>query len=343
MTLSALRFHTNVSPLVAAVQERRLLQALLEGAEGKLGGGTGFQVNPNTGKQVRIEPCTSGLEQLIINGTESPMQGAYALQLDAVDTSVTLDPAPSTNSRIDVVIAHVDDAEYSGGTYAALFDKVTGVESGSPAVPDAAAAGYENFHVLAEVLRTPGEPANLAASAFTNRVFPCYFGGMVHLGTAVGDDVVTTLAVEWDNDARIQALWFSGRIDSDDTGNFEQAELYVNDDTGPNYSIFRHDAVRGVANDWEGADNNNTGFLFRVGGNGGGINGHAVNAQNPADCMFDFRTVSRWGTGAADMRRDEHSGLYKPGGPITKLSLENLGVGWSTEANFRVWGFLESL
>lgn len=350
MTLSALRFHTLGPPTVSAVQERRLLAAILEGSDGKLGGGTGFQVNPNTGKNVRIEPCVSAIEQLIINGTESPMQGAYAVQLDAVDTSITLDPEPGSNSRIDLVICYVQDDEYStqsghsSGDYTPAFAKVNGAVSGSPVAPDPAAAGFENYHVLAEVLRQSSEASTIPSAAFTNRVYKLLYGATVALGEVQGDGSTDQLYVEWPNHPRLHKIEITGRMDAvGPFSGFVSCDLRLNGSAANDMSV-RRTEVEGTNpyDDWSGSDGAD-GIFFGVGDSGGGLNCTLVNVQNPQDVFIDLEARARTSTDTTGQRVDKHSTLWKPGGPIVSVQLDLASDAWGGDSNLKVVGYLDPI
>lgn len=82
-----------------------------------------------------------------IDGTESGTQGFYHVHNDAT-VNVALAASDPTNSRIDLIVARVRDAEYSGGVSTWSIEAVTGTPAGSPAAP----ATPDNALVLAEVL-----------------------------------------------------------------------------------------------------------------------------------------------------------------------------------------------
>ena len=82
----------------------------------------------------------------IIHGTESPLQGAYHCVNDDKKT-IAIAAADSTNDRIDIVVARVYDAEYSGVDNKFAIEVITGTPALSPTAPTAP----DNSIVLAEV------------------------------------------------------------------------------------------------------------------------------------------------------------------------------------------------
>lgn len=83
----------------------------------------------------------------IIHGTESPLQGAYHCVNDDKKT-IAIAAADSTNDRIDIVVARVYDAEYSGVDNKFAIEVITGTPALSPTAPTAP----DNSIVLAEVV-----------------------------------------------------------------------------------------------------------------------------------------------------------------------------------------------
>ena len=85
----------------------------------------------------------------IIDGTEAAAQGSYMVYNSATLNYdiLTANPADATNPRIDLVVAKVQDATYSGAVNAWSLVSVTGTPAGSPAAPSAPA----NSLTLAQV------------------------------------------------------------------------------------------------------------------------------------------------------------------------------------------------
>lgn len=82
-----------------------------------------------------------------IEGTESATQGAYCCRSDGTATNVTLAASNATLPRIDLIVAKVQDAFYSGATNAWSIVAVTGTAAASPVAPSAPA----NSLILAQV------------------------------------------------------------------------------------------------------------------------------------------------------------------------------------------------
>lgn len=101
----------------------------------------------------------------VVTGTEADSQGAYHVVNDAaVDLAVAAsDP---TNARIDLVVARVRDAFYSGAVNAWSLDVVTGTPSGTPAEPTVPA----NAVALARVYVAAGATEILTADLTDRRV-----------------------------------------------------------------------------------------------------------------------------------------------------------------------------
>ena len=81
-----------------------------------------------------------------IDGTESSTQGFYHFVNDAV-LNVAISAAHATLPRIDLIVAKVQDAQYSGATNAGSIVAVTGTAAASPVAPAAPA----NSVILAQV------------------------------------------------------------------------------------------------------------------------------------------------------------------------------------------------
>ena len=83
-----------------------------------------------------------------IPGTEAPTQGTYVCVNDG-DVTLPIGASHASLTRIDLVIARVHDAQYSGGTNAWALEVVVGTPGGTaPSVPD-------NSLVLAQITIGP--------------------------------------------------------------------------------------------------------------------------------------------------------------------------------------------
>ncbi len=134
--LQALSTHT-------AEQMRSYLGALLALGSGAASLKTLGGVHPALGGQFAV--AQNGTPNMSVNvsaglafitGTETTKQGTYFIENDATvnKTIATSDP---TNPRIDIVVAKVQDATYSGGTNSWSLAVVTGTPAGSPTPPAA--------------------------------------------------------------------------------------------------------------------------------------------------------------------------------------------------------------
>jgi hypothetical protein len=82
----------------------------------------------------------------LIPGNEATYQGTYFVENRGTENLV-ISAADATNPRIDLIVARVQDAAYSGATNAWSLAVVTGTPAASPTAPDAP----ENSIVLARV------------------------------------------------------------------------------------------------------------------------------------------------------------------------------------------------
>lgn len=83
---------------------------------------------------------------VVVPGTENSLQGSYLCWIDATK-NVTIAAANATNPRIDLIVARVRDAAYSGASNTFAVEAVTGTAAASPAAP----ATPANSIVLAHV------------------------------------------------------------------------------------------------------------------------------------------------------------------------------------------------
>lgn len=99
----------------------------------------------------------------VIRGTEAVAQGAYfCSSLSAETLSITNGSA--ANDRIDLVVARVFDAEYSGATNLWQLDVIQGVPAGAPVAPDLP----DNAIALAEVLVAQNESSSITNANITD-------------------------------------------------------------------------------------------------------------------------------------------------------------------------------
>jgi hypothetical protein len=129
-----------------AEELRNLTRAMFQYAGGV---GNGFLVTQRqAGANMSVD--VYGPSNIIIEGTETPTQGFYALYNDA-PVNLPIAAADGSNPRIDTVVVYIKDSYYSGTDDEAVLEVITGTPAGSPVAPDPASLGYKNYHVLAHV------------------------------------------------------------------------------------------------------------------------------------------------------------------------------------------------
>ena len=127
-----------------AEQDRRMIKILTAGGEGIVNSGD-FLVSQRAGTPDLSVDVAAG--EVVIIGTEDAAQGSYIATSDTV-TNLVIGTPPGANSRIDIVVAKIQDSEYSGATDAFSLAVVEGVVDPSPVAPAVPANGVK----LAEVL-----------------------------------------------------------------------------------------------------------------------------------------------------------------------------------------------
>lgn len=139
--------------------QRHMLQAILGANIGSFGGGVGANnggahgvANPDHLRVTQQGSPTMGVTvsagMAVITGTVSAAQGPYSFY-NGAPVDLTIAAADSTNARRDLVIAQIQDDDYSGASNTARLTVVTGTPAGSPSDPSL--ASYPNALVLARV------------------------------------------------------------------------------------------------------------------------------------------------------------------------------------------------
>jgi H-type lectin domain len=82
-----------------------------------------------------------------VEGTESATQGAYTVRSDSTPTNVAISASNPTLPRIDLIVARVQDAFYSGSTNSWSIQAVTGTAASGPTAP----AAPNNSLILAQI------------------------------------------------------------------------------------------------------------------------------------------------------------------------------------------------
>lgn len=151
-----------------SAEEDRALIAALIGSNGGVFKTTDLKVTATGTPDMNVHVAAG---RCAILGTESSsLQGVYLGWLDASKT-VAIAAADATNDRIDLVVAKIQDQDYSGSTDAFSVVAVTGTPSGSPAVPTAPA----NSVVLAQVAVGHGV-SSISTGNITDKRTPCGAG-----------------------------------------------------------------------------------------------------------------------------------------------------------------------
>lgn len=118
---------------------------------------------------------------VVVPGGEAATQGAYLCENQGV-ANVVLDPADPSFARADLIVARVDDSNYSGAVRAFTISKVTGVAGGGAPIPTPPA----NSWVLARVLLAGGQTtitnAAITDARFGSVDFPAQAGQAILLG-----------------------------------------------------------------------------------------------------------------------------------------------------------------
>lgn len=131
-----------------AEQDRRLISLLTRDNEGIKNAGD-FAVTEATVPNMTVDVAAG---ECVILGTESATQGSYMGTANST-TNLAVSAAPGSNSRIDVVVAKVQDSEYSGGSDTFSLAVVEGTVSATPTAP----AIPNNSLKLAEILITSSD------------------------------------------------------------------------------------------------------------------------------------------------------------------------------------------
>lgn len=139
-------------------------------------------VNPLYGTQMVV--TQNGTPNMSVNvgagiayvpGSESNAQGTYFCYNDAtVNLSIATAPGAGS-SRIDLVVAKVQDSQYSGATDAWSLAVVTGTASASPSAPTAP----NNSLILAQIAVGSNVTSIVTANITDKRVIATGLGGML--------------------------------------------------------------------------------------------------------------------------------------------------------------------
>lgn len=111
---------------------RRWQRVITTGAEGVLMSGAFLAVTEKSGTPDMSVDVAEG--SALILGTEGTYQGTYFVENRGTENLV-IAAADATNDRWDIVVAKVEDSDYSGATDAWSLAVVTGTPAASPADP----------------------------------------------------------------------------------------------------------------------------------------------------------------------------------------------------------------
>ena len=189
----------NAGAVVNARDYRRLFEAF-GASRGVSAGVTTFAALQVTqrgaGANMSVDVAAGGA---VIDGSENTHQGHYHFYVDAVENLV-IAAADATYPRIDLVVAKIEDSEYSGATDAGSLAVVAGTPAASPAEPAAPA----NSLVLAAVAVAAGATSVVNANITDRRARfgrPPAVSAYKTTNTNVPDAAWTTLGLDteyWD-------------------------------------------------------------------------------------------------------------------------------------------------
>jgi hypothetical protein len=148
-----------------------------------------LKVNASAVPDVNI---TVKLGACYVRGTQATDQGMYHVFNDAdlVIPLLTNNPANGANPRIDLVVARMQDQQYSGAVDVPTIEMVTGVPAGVPAVPAAPA----NSLILAQIA-VGAAVATITQGNITDRRVPAGNSPIVLDDILVGTDARYPAAV----------------------------------------------------------------------------------------------------------------------------------------------------
>jgi hypothetical protein len=110
---------------------RRFIATITGDAEGVIGSGD-LLISEKAGTpDMSVD---SAIGRPVVKGTEATFQGTYFCESRSVE-NLTISASDPTNDRWDLVVAKVEDSDYSGATDAWSLAVVTGTPAGSPADP----------------------------------------------------------------------------------------------------------------------------------------------------------------------------------------------------------------
>lgn len=141
---------------------RRWIDAMVEGTEGVYSA-TDLAVTEKSGTPDMSVDVAGG--RAFVTGTEATYQGTYFFE-NRGTSNVVIAASDPTNPRIDLIVARVRDAAYSGATNTVAIEVVTGTAAASPVAP----ALPDNCLLLATVAVAALATSIVDANITDNRV-----------------------------------------------------------------------------------------------------------------------------------------------------------------------------
>ena len=161
---------------------------------GTLGGTAGFGNNINA-------QTTYGL------GGGKTSQGMYCGYQDA-SVNLVISTADPTNPRIDLVVAAIQDAQYSGSTNTPVLQVITGTPAPSPSAPSAPASAV----VLAQVAVAASVSSIVTANIADKRPVLAVNGGIVRAASAGGQRPANPVTGDYIDDPTSRLLRYNSSL-----------------------------------------------------------------------------------------------------------------------------------
>lgn len=149
-------------------------------------------VHPSLGAKLGVVQAASpnmtvdvGTGHALVPGTENAKQAVYSCFNDATK-NVSIAASDPSLPRIDIIVAKVQDAFYSGATNAWSIVAVTGTAAGSPAIPSAPA----NSIILAQIAVGAGVTSIVNANITDRRFYLAATGGITPVASQTERDAL---------------------------------------------------------------------------------------------------------------------------------------------------------
>ena len=136
---------------------RRMTASLLKDGEGVVGVSDLVVSERASGANMSVDVAAG---RIWIKGTEATFQGTYHAENRAT-VNLTIGTSDATHPRIDLVVAKVEDASYSGATNAWSLAVVEGTPAASPSAPAAPANSFTLAQVSVAALASSVVDANI--------------------------------------------------------------------------------------------------------------------------------------------------------------------------------------